>query len=60
LLMGLRLEEGIDLTGREDAVKADAVERLSALGLIAREGPRLRVTAEGILLLDAILAEIAA
>jgi len=60
LLMGLRLETGIDIGGREHAVKPEAVERLGKLGLVAREGTHLRVTAEGMLLLDAILAEIAA
>lgn len=66
LMMGLRLAEGIDLgrlaarTGRpyETLVDGAAVERLAALGLLRREGTRLRVLPEGRLLLDAILPEL--
>jgi len=66
LLMGLRLGEGVDLaaiaarTGLAEAalVDAEGIARLAAHGLVAREGDRLRVTAQGALLLDAILAEI--
>ena len=63
LLMGLRLEEGVDLaaistrTGLARLVDDAAVARLSALGLI-ESGERLRVTSAGMLLLDRILAEI--
>ncbi len=56
LLMGLRLAEGVEY--RPDDLEAAAVERLSAQGLLTREGERLRVTQPGMLLLDAILAEI--
>jgi oxygen-independent coproporphyrinogen-3 oxidase len=68
LLMGLRLREGVDL-GRiaqlserdaEQLVDGAAVARLQDQGLILREGQRLRVTPAGMLLLDAILAEIVA
>lgn len=66
LLMGLRLAEGVDLDriGRlaerqvEQLVDEGAIARLAALGLLLREGPRLRVTPAGMLLLDAILPEI--
>ena len=58
LLMGLRLTEGIDASAHEQQIDARAVERLAGLGLIAREGRRLTVTPAGMLLLDAILAEI--
>ena len=64
LLMGLRLGEGVDLgniaarTGIDELVDEAAVARLEQQGLVARSGARLRVTNEGILLLDAILAEI--
>jgi oxygen-independent coproporphyrinogen-3 oxidase len=66
LLMGLRLDEGLDLaalgraTGRAPAALIDerAVTRLGALGLLIREGERLRVTPAGMPLLDAILADI--
>ena len=68
LLMGLRLTEGIEppriaaLAGRplDDVVDERAVARLTAQGLLASNESRLRVTAKGMLLLDAILAEIVA
>ncbi|EQB09810.1 coproporphyrinogen III oxidase [Sphingobium quisquiliarum P25] len=66
LLMGLRLAEGVDLDRIarlaerqvEQLVDEGAIARLAALGLLRREGPRLRVTPAGMLLLDAILPEI--
>jgi oxygen-independent coproporphyrinogen-3 oxidase len=66
MLMGLRLREGIDLgrigalTGRPaaDLVEREAVKKLEAQGLLAFDGSRLRATAAGMLLLDAILAEV--
>ena len=66
LLMGLRLAEGVDLaviasrTGRteEELIDGTAVKRLGGHGLLAREGERLRVTAQGALLLDAILGDL--
>lgn len=68
LLMGLRLGEGVDLDriARASGVAADAlvdreaVARLTAMGLLSLERERLRVTAAGMLLLDAILPEIVA
>ena len=66
LVMGLRLSEGVDLariarqSGNPDPVDQDAVARLAALGLIARNGDQLRVTRSGTLLLDRILADIVA
>ena len=59
LVMGLRLEEGIPRAPIEGAVDATAVARLASLGLIEQTGERLRVTPAGMLLLDAILTEIA-
>ncbi|ABQ66937.1 putative oxygen-independent coproporphyrinogen III oxidase [Rhizorhabdus wittichii RW1] len=66
LLMGLRLAEGVDLAriaamsglpvGR--LVDAIAIDRLARQGLLARDGDRLTVSDAGMLLLDAILAEI--
>ncbi|HYN45710.1 MAG TPA: radical SAM family heme chaperone HemW [Allosphingosinicella sp.] len=56
LLMGLRLTEGISY--EENGLETAAVERLSAQGLLDRDSDRLRVTPRGMLLLDAILAEI--
>ena len=68
LLMGLRLREGVDLEriaalgGREIDLLLDlpAVERLASHGLLVLQENRLRATAAGMLLLDAILAEIVA
>ena len=66
LLMGLRLDEGVDLARiaarsglpGERLVDPAAVSRLSALGLVEAAPQRLRVTPAGMLLLDAILPEI--
>jgi len=55
LLMGLRLGEGVEWT--PEGLDVAAVERLCAQGLLARD-ERLRATPRGMLLLDAILAEI--
>jgi oxygen-independent coproporphyrinogen-3 oxidase len=66
LVMGLRLTEGIDpaeLAGRlgvEQIVDDGAVARLETLGLLGRQQGRLSTTRAGRLLLDSILAEIAA
>ena len=66
LVMGLRLAEGIDpaaLAKRLDVdrlVDEPAVDRLVGHGLLERHGNVLRTTADGRLLLDSILAEIAA
>jgi oxygen-independent coproporphyrinogen-3 oxidase len=66
LMMGLRLAEGIDLadlaarTGVAEGALVDetAVVRLQTHGLLCRDGKRLTVTAQGMLLLDGILGEI--
>jgi oxygen-independent coproporphyrinogen-3 oxidase len=59
LLMGLRLRQGVDLACLPvPVVDAQAVARLSGEGLLIQEGTLLRVTPAGMLLLDAILAEI--
>ena len=59
LLMGLRLAEGVDLARIPDApLDAAAFDRIAALGLIVREGTRLRVTDAGMPVLEAILREI--
>ena len=66
LVMGLRLAEGIDpqaladRLGVERLVDETAVSRLQQLGLLKRRDTRLTVTKPGRLLLDSILAEIAA
>jgi oxygen-independent coproporphyrinogen-3 oxidase len=64
--MGLRLAEGIEpqalaqRLGVERIVDEAAVDHLAAHGLLERNGHRLRTTDAGRLLLDSILAEIAA
>ena len=58
LLMGLRLREGISLARLGHGLYIDAAARLESQGLLARDGDRLRATPAGMLLLDAILAEI--
>jgi putative oxygen-independent coproporphyrinogen III oxidase len=66
LMMGLRLAEGVNLddiaarTGTDAATIIDrkAAGRLEAQGLVTRPDNRLTVTPQGMLLLDAILAEL--
>ncbi|HXH00106.1 MAG TPA: radical SAM family heme chaperone HemW [Sphingomicrobium sp.] len=66
LVMGLRLAEGISPAGLAERLGLDrlvddaAVDRLAGHGLLERKGDRLRTTLAGRLLLDSILAEIAA
>ena len=63
LLMGLRIAEGIDLdryaalAGRE--IDSSKIAGMKSLGLIKREGQRLRATADGRKLLNAVIAELA-
>ncbi len=66
MLMGLRLDRGIDLAhvaaitnvAVAQIVDSAAVERLAGHGLLMRSDDHLTVTEAGMLLLDAILAEI--
>jgi len=58
LVMGLRLDEGLPRSRTDPAVDQRAVERLSAMGLVEQTQERLRVTPSGMLLLDAILADV--
>jgi oxygen-independent coproporphyrinogen-3 oxidase len=64
LLMGLRLDEGVDLgrivglAGGVAPVDLGAVERLEQHGLVKRQGDRLRVTDAGMPVLEAILREV--
>lgn len=68
LLMGLRLNEGVDLariaakTGIAEGALIDdaAAERLIAQGLVRRDGSHIAVEESGMLLLDAILPELVA
>ncbi|MGE3396465.1 MAG: radical SAM family heme chaperone HemW [Sphingomonas sp.] len=64
LLMGLRLGEGVDLArlaalGGRDPVDRAAVDRLAGRGLLRADDDRLRATPAGMLVLNAVLAEIA-
>jgi oxygen-independent coproporphyrinogen-3 oxidase len=64
LLMGLRLREGVDLARIarlagariDEVIDEGAVARLT--GFIQRDGDRLCVTEQGMLLLDAILPQV--
>jgi len=64
LLMGLRIAEGIDLArfaalaGR--GIGAAKIAGLASLGLVEQAGNRLRATARGRKLLNAVIAELAA
>jgi oxygen-independent coproporphyrinogen-3 oxidase len=58
VLMGLRLAEGVELGTLGAYLDLQAVARLEAQGLMERDSERLRATPAGMLLLDAILAEI--
>jgi oxygen-independent coproporphyrinogen-3 oxidase len=65
LVMGLRLSEGIDPQALEDRfgtplVNRKRVQRLVESGHLKSEGARIALTRSGRLLLDTILAEIAA
>ena len=65
LVMGLRVAEGINLAALETRfarpiVSQAAVDRLVGHGLLVRDGKRLATSEAGRLLLDSILAEIAA
>jgi len=64
--MGLRLAEGVEpavLSSRfagHRIVDETSVDRMARHGLLERDGSRLRTSPAGRLLLDSILAEIAA
>jgi oxygen-independent coproporphyrinogen-3 oxidase len=66
LVMGLRLAEGIkpaslaERTGVNRLVDDESVAGLARMGLVERDEQHLRTTASGRLVLDRILAEIAA
>jgi coproporphyrinogen III oxidase-like Fe-S oxidoreductase len=60
LLMGLRLSEGVELERVGPALDLTAVARLERHGFLARAGGRLLVKPPARLVLDRLLAEIAA
>ncbi|MBC2778246.1 radical SAM family heme chaperone HemW [Parasphingopyxis marina] len=61
VMMGLRLNEGIDRTALSQAVIDEAnVDRLAALGLLHKQGSRIAATLPGRLVLNSLLAEIIA
>jgi len=63
LLMGLRLAEGIDLAAYRErwsvAPLPSRIAELSDAGLVAVDGGRLRATARGRLVLNALIAQLA-
>ena len=67
LVMGLRLDAGVDLArvaalggvDMDAAVNPRALALLAQEGLVAREGNRLRATAAGMLVLNAVIAALA-
>jgi oxygen-independent coproporphyrinogen-3 oxidase len=59
LLMGLRLDEGVDLERVQEAIDAPAAARLQALGFVLLDRQRLSVTPRGMLVLNQIIAELA-
>jgi oxygen-independent coproporphyrinogen-3 oxidase len=59
LLMGLRLHDGVVLAEVEPALDLVGLARMEKQGLVERTGGRLIVAPRGMLLLDAILAEVA-
>ncbi|WP_233222182.1 radical SAM family heme chaperone HemW [Allosphingosinicella deserti] len=60
LLMGLRLREGVPLARIAPALDAAGLARMERQGLVEQRNGRLFAQPEGMLLLDGILAEIAA
>ncbi|MFD1611129.1 radical SAM family heme chaperone HemW [Sphingomonas tabacisoli] len=60
LLMGLRLEEGVELARLAEAIDRNALARLRKHGLLTNESERLRATPAGMLVLNSLLAELAA
>lgn len=65
LMMGLRLAEGVDLCALErrhgvHGVDLTAASRLADQGFVTLDGERLTVTPQGMLVLDAILADVIA
>jgi oxygen-independent coproporphyrinogen-3 oxidase len=62
LLMGLRLAEGLDLAAYRKrwnvAPSSSRIAELSANGLITFEGARLRTTARGRLVLNALIVQL--
>ena len=47
VLLGLRLDEPLDVTGLEEALDGDELERLAVHGLLRRDGRRLALTERG-------------
>jgi oxygen-independent coproporphyrinogen-3 oxidase len=60
VMLGLRLDEPLDVDGLGDALDPDALERLTMLGLVARDGELLRLTERGRFLGGAVTAELLA
>jgi coproporphyrinogen III oxidase-like Fe-S oxidoreductase len=59
-MLGLRLDQPVPLTEVGDAIDGAALRRLTALGLAARRGESLVLTARGRFLGGAVTAELLA
>jgi oxygen-independent coproporphyrinogen-3 oxidase len=60
VLLGLRLDEPLELAGLESAVDLSAVDRLALLGLVQRGDERMALTARGRFLGGGVTAELLA
>ena len=60
LMLGLRLDEPVDLRGMDDLIDPRAADRLEHHGLLVREGGRLALTRRGQLLGDGVTSELLA
>jgi oxygen-independent coproporphyrinogen-3 oxidase len=60
VMLGLRLDEPLALDGLEDAVDAEALDRMARLGLTEVSGRRISLTARGRLLGGGVTAELVA
>lgn len=60
VMLGLRLIEGLDLSPEMETAFAGSWRRLLGRGLIGREGPRVRLTREGVFLANEVFREFVA
>ena len=58
VMMGLRLEDGLEFAPIEHVLDPDGLERMSSGGLVAREGDVIRLTPRGRMLGGAVTVEI--
>jgi coproporphyrinogen III oxidase-like Fe-S oxidoreductase len=60
LMLGLRLDEPLQVEGLGDVLDVEAVERLQRLGLVDRTGRTLALTARGRMLGGGVTADLLA